>query len=327
MDQSLPIPHIVSLVVAWVLLIVWVIVNLVVFIKTSKVSSESRKPSSRFREVFSGIRAHNWGRGYILISVFIRKIFYISVMLTVGQDIDEKRIVQAIIMIETLLNICLVATRPYSRLQDNLIEISNQLFFFTMSWLSYKLHDHWEWNEFWEITVLFLVFANNAVVLLILLFFFIRVWFKTIISIFKSKDENSNDIVNNPDAEQPQNRSVLESGINTPHSRIQILESEISKFEDHTKENEQEDLPEESKQEDPPEKISKTFLKNLMKRSELSHQSSAKNKKKRSKKVRPKRKKPQNETLVPEVDDFTSGIEVSTSPSQIGPKMYMRDNI
>ena len=64
-----------------------------------------------------------------------------------------------------------------------------------------------------------------------------------------------------------------------------------------------------------------------MKRSELSHQSSAKNKKKRSKKVRPKRKKPQNETLVPEVDDFTSGIEVSTSPSQIGPKMYMRDNI
>ena len=68
-------------------------------------------------------------KNYILMAMFVRKLLYISVMLALRSEMNTLSIMLGIAAVESLLIIYLLRVRPYVKLQDNLIEIINQIFF------------------------------------------------------------------------------------------------------------------------------------------------------------------------------------------------------
>jgi len=93
-------------------------------------------------------------RAYLLMSMFLRKIFYIAVMITFAPMIGCTHI--------------LIVVRPYQRLQDNLIELTNQMVFMILVVFLFFLNQPQHWDALWESVVMMIVTANNLIVVLIL---------------------------------------------------------------------------------------------------------------------------------------------------------------
>ena len=107
-------------------------------------------------------------KAYLLLAIFLRKIVYIAVMITFVPMIGCYHILQGIVPIEAFLTIYLVWVRPYQRLQDNLIELTNQLVFMTLVALLFFFNQPQDWDATWEMVVMIVVSSNNLIVVLIL---------------------------------------------------------------------------------------------------------------------------------------------------------------
>jgi len=156
----------------------------------------SFKSLERFRETFIGLKDAELAKTYILMSMFLRKVIYIGIMISLVSMISTIYLWIGIIVIEIFITGYLVFVRPYERLQDNLIELANQFIFIVLVCFLMFLNKPEHWNPTWEVVVMWVIVSNNLIMTSILVckllpFNFIGFAIKLVISkIVKKSNKN-----------------------------------------------------------------------------------------------------------------------------------------
>ena len=184
---------IISLGFAFVVLAICMLGTLLVFLLIWK---NSFKSLERFRETFIGLKDAELAKTYILMSMFLRKVIYIGIMISLVSMISTIYLWIGIIVIEIFITGYLVFVRPYERLQDNLIELANQFIFIVLVCFLMFLNKPEHWNPTWEVVVMWVIVSNNLIMTSILVckllpFNFIGFAIKLVISkIVKKSNKN-----------------------------------------------------------------------------------------------------------------------------------------
>ena len=141
--------RIISLVIAFFTLIAWIImiitVILFVFIQNGDSLEESPDKRSKFAHLFNGISPNKKSRLYIAI-LQIRRAIFVTLLITVG-PVSSILVISILSGLQVIyLTILIIIIRPFELVKCNLIEIVNEMYFFTLlaSLLRFNSIADWE---------------------------------------------------------------------------------------------------------------------------------------------------------------------------------------
>ena len=128
--------HISSLVVAFLILIVWIVFAVIAFVLASASNPKSNNEHNKLGELYAGLKNTVWARFYLALQL-LRRIIFVSLLITLA-PISSIAIVWAISCLQIVYLIVLIILRPFEELKDNLIEIINEVFFnYFACWLTH----------------------------------------------------------------------------------------------------------------------------------------------------------------------------------------------
>ena len=140
--------RIISSIIAFVLLIVWIImifaVTLLVFIWKDNSEEESLNKRIKYAHLFDGISPNKKSRLYIAI-LQIRRIIFVIFLITVG-PVSSFIVICILVGLQVIYLLMLIIIKPYELVKCNIIEIVNEMYFFTMlaSLLKFNSIESWE---------------------------------------------------------------------------------------------------------------------------------------------------------------------------------------
>ena len=140
--------RIISLVIAFITLLAWIImiitVILFVFIQNEDSLEESPDKRSKFAHLFNGISPNKKSRLFIAI-LQIRRAIFVTLLITVG-PVSSILVISILVGFQVIYLTILIVIRPFELAKCNLIEIVNEMYFFTLlaSLLRFNSIADWE---------------------------------------------------------------------------------------------------------------------------------------------------------------------------------------
>ena len=140
--------RIISLVIAFITLLAWIImiitVILFVFIQNEDSNEESPDKRSKFAHLFNGISPNKKSRLFIAI-LQIRRAIFVTLLITVG-PVSSILVISILSGLQVIYLTILIVIRPFELAKCNLIEIVNEMYFFTLlaSLLRFNSIADWE---------------------------------------------------------------------------------------------------------------------------------------------------------------------------------------
>ena len=159
--------HMSSLVVAFLILIVWIIFAIFSLILVSASIPKTNNEHNKFSELYAGLRNTTWARVYLTFQL-MRRILFVVLLITLAQ-VSSSAITWTISSLQIIYLIMLLILRPFEGLKDNIVEIINEVFFsYFFCWLL-----HFNSEDAWSSTTtdiyLALLWSNNFIVFCIVL--------------------------------------------------------------------------------------------------------------------------------------------------------------
>ena len=140
--------RIISLVISFISLIVWIIIIIIIilFVIIQNKDSEEESPDkrSKFAHLFNGVSPNKKSRLYIAI-LQIRRAIFVTLLITVG-PISSILVISILVGLQTIYLLILIIIRPFELVKCNIIEIVNEMYFFIMlaSLLKFNSVESWE---------------------------------------------------------------------------------------------------------------------------------------------------------------------------------------
>ena len=121
-----------------------VIITFFVFIQNKDSEEESLEKRNKFAHLFNGVSPDKKSRIYIAI-LQIRRAVFISLLITIG-PISSSLIIKILVGLQAIYLLILILIRPFELVKCNIIEIVNEMYFFTMlaSLLKFNSIESWE---------------------------------------------------------------------------------------------------------------------------------------------------------------------------------------
>ena len=121
-----------------------ILVILLVFIQNKDSEEESPGKRNKFAHLFNGISPNKKSRLYIAI-LQIRRAVFVTLLITVG-PVSSTLIISILVGLQTIYILILIIIRPFELVKCNIIEIVNEMYFFTMlaSLLKFNSIESWE---------------------------------------------------------------------------------------------------------------------------------------------------------------------------------------
>ena len=116
-----------------------------------------------FKEFFSDLKNEGLPRLYSTILLIRRAIF--SIFLAMGNSLSSICLTIPMWVIQTLYLAMMVLIRPYKSVKDNLLEIINEVFYFTLVTLLIHFNSDSNWNEPVEMAYFCLILANSFIII------------------------------------------------------------------------------------------------------------------------------------------------------------------
>ena len=141
--------RIISLVISFISLIAWitmiVIIIFFVFIQSKDSEEESpEKKRNKFTHLFNGVSPDKKSRIYIAI-LQIRRAVFITLLITIG-PISSSLIIKILVGLQAIYLLILILIRPFELVKCNIIEIVNEMYFFTMLASLFKFNSIESWE-------------------------------------------------------------------------------------------------------------------------------------------------------------------------------------
>ena len=122
------------------------IIIIIYFVFTQNKDSEELSPDKRnkFAHLFNGVSPDKKSRLYIAI-LQIRRAVFVALLITIG-PISSTLIISILVGLEAIYLLTLILIRPFELVKCNIIEIVNEVYFFTMlaSLLKFNSIESWE---------------------------------------------------------------------------------------------------------------------------------------------------------------------------------------
>ena len=164
---------IISLWIAFILSFLWiglVVLTFLYWIKNRNLENTNRFMS--FKAFFSGLKDESRPRLYS--TVLLARRAFLVIFLVMGSSLNSILIIAPMIVIQFTYLSLFVVVRPYKATKDNILEITNELFYFVLIALLSHFNSESKWTNIIESWYLFLIIGNSLVVISIMISMFYR---------------------------------------------------------------------------------------------------------------------------------------------------------
>ena len=161
-------PKIISLWIAFALSFLWiglVVLTFVYWIKNRNIENINRFMS--LKAFFSGLKDESRPRLYS--TVLLARRAFLVVFLVMGSSLNSIVIIAPMIVIQFAYLSLFVVVRPYKATKDNILEITNELFYFVMIALLSHFNSESKWTKSAENAYLFLIIGNSIAIISIMI--------------------------------------------------------------------------------------------------------------------------------------------------------------
>ena len=141
--------RIISLVISFIFLVAWIamiiIVIFFVFIQNKDNEEESQDKRSKFAHLFNGVSPNNIKSRLYIAILQIRRAVFVTLLITIG-PISSTLTISILVGFQAIYLLILILIRPFELVKCNIIEIVNEMYFFTMlaSLLKFNSIESWE---------------------------------------------------------------------------------------------------------------------------------------------------------------------------------------
>ena len=150
----------ISLIIAFITAIFWIsfiIISIIHWFYNRKIDSIDHYMP--LKEFFCDLKDKYWPRLYLTILMLRRSIF--ASILIVGEKASSIGLVIPLIVLQALYLAQLLIIRPFKQAGDNLLEITNELFYLVLIVLLAHFNSESNWNNTAGSIYLFLIIANS----------------------------------------------------------------------------------------------------------------------------------------------------------------------
>ena len=158
--------RIISLWTAFIWAIIWnafILLSLFYWIRNRNI--EKSEENSLFREFFNNIKDKSKPRFYSTVSLLRRELFV--VFLIMANSLNSIWIIAPMIVVQAFYLASLIYIRPYKPIKDNLLEITNEFYYFVLvAFLSHFNSDS-KWISVAENAYFWIIIANSFTIFVI----------------------------------------------------------------------------------------------------------------------------------------------------------------
>ena len=159
---------IISLIISFIGAIFWISLIVISFFHWNHNKDlESIDHYMPFKELFNGLKNNRKPRLYS--TALLLRRWYFCIYLIMGSKLESIYLVIPLIIAQTLYLSYLVIIRPYKQVKDNVLEITNEVYYFVMIILLSHFNSVTKWTEIAEKAYFYLILANSITTILIML--------------------------------------------------------------------------------------------------------------------------------------------------------------
>jgi hypothetical protein len=161
--------HLASLILSFILIFYCIIIPLFSVFLLFKIELKLKKTYRCFRELFSGQKATKLGKFYVILTMFLRKLIHIPFLMWVSHTIEVTNVVLIMLLVESVIFVYLLTSRPFETSQDFILEIVNEVIFLSLISFLFFINQPEDWNELNE-TIFMYIFTSNNLLITVVLF-------------------------------------------------------------------------------------------------------------------------------------------------------------
>jgi hypothetical protein len=160
--------HLASLILSFFLIFYCIFILLFSVFLLFKAELKMKKTYRCFRELFSGQKATKLGKFYVILTMFLRKLIHIPFLMWVSDTMEVTNVVLVMVLVESVIFIYLLISRPFETLQDFLLEIVNEVIFLSLISFLFFINQPEDWNELNETIFMYIFTSNNFLITVVL---------------------------------------------------------------------------------------------------------------------------------------------------------------
>jgi hypothetical protein len=160
--------HLASLILSFFLIFYCIFILLFSVFLLFKAELKMKKTYRHFRELFLGQKATKLGKFYVILTMFLRKLIHIPFLMWVSDTLDVKNVVLVMVLIESVIFVYLLISRPFKILQDFILEVVNEVIFLSLISFLFFINQPEDWNELNETIFMYIFTSNNLLITFVL---------------------------------------------------------------------------------------------------------------------------------------------------------------
>lgn len=120
-----------------------------------------------FMEFFAGLKDSKWARFYTP-ALLIRRLFFVIIIILLG-FVGRNFVLGLMLVFQLIYTIALALVRPFEDMEQNIVELVNEGFFFLLICIFLGLEGEEKWNDSATKGYIALMTVNNLLVLLVVI--------------------------------------------------------------------------------------------------------------------------------------------------------------
>ena len=120
-----------------------------------------------FKEFINGIKSTNASRFYSTL-LLSRRVIFVA-LLVFGENISNIGLIYPMIILQIIYLVQLTIIRPYNQIKDNIIEITNEWFYFLLVALLSYYNTKESWIGMMENAYLWIILGNSLIIIVVMI--------------------------------------------------------------------------------------------------------------------------------------------------------------